>query len=68
MSNTDKKENCPNKAEFIVPWAGKLYNYCGDHANRLRGIGEVIGASLEMKPITTDEKCDGTNDLKPPKK
>ncbi len=59
----EKKEHCPNVAQFIVPWAGKLYNYCEVHANAICNIGEVIGAPIQVKPIVTLGHCEGANDL-----
>ena len=58
-----QKEHCPNVAEFIVPWAGKLYSYCESHANQVCKIGEVMGAPIQVKRIIALRKCEGKNDL-----
>ena len=59
----EKKEHCPNVAQFIVPWGGKLYSYCEIHANRICSIGMAMGVSVQVKKIVTLEQCEGANDL-----
>ena len=64
MSNMEEqKEHCPNIAQYIVPWAGKLYNYCEIHANAICEIGEIISSPIQVKKIITLEQCEGANDL-----
>ena len=58
----EQKEHCPNVAEYIVPWAGKLHSCCEAHANRMCKIGEVMGAPIQVKRIVgfnTLKKCEG---------
>ena len=69
MNNMEEKEeHCPNVAQFIVPWAGKLYSYCEIHANSICNIGKVIGSPVQVKKIVTLEQCEGANDLEKYKK
>ena len=61
------KEHCPNKAQFIVPWANKPYIYCKIHTASICAIGKAIGAPIQVQPITTDTNCEGIDDIEPEK-
>jgi hypothetical protein len=54
---------CPNKAEFVLPWAGNLLKACSVHARGISGIAKVIGSPIEIQRIETQEMCFGPNDL-----
>lgn len=58
-----EKKHCPNKAQFIVPWAGKLYNYCKIHANGMCALSQAIGAPIQVREIVSNDNCEGANDL-----
>jgi len=58
-----EKGKCPNKAEFVVSWAGELKMACKTHAGDLLILGEVMGSPVEARPIITDEDCYGNDDF-----
>lgn len=54
----EQTNNCDSKkAEFIVPWAGKLTMCCSEHAHQLRVLGDVIGSPVDIRAVKTKEKC-----------
>lgn len=53
----ENKKQCSKKAEYVVGWANKMYNYCGEHANQLCTIGEAMGSPCQAKPILEDVQC-----------
>ena len=58
----DKK--CPNNAEVIVPWAGKILKGCKKHANAMAILGNVMGAPVEARALPPkSDKCEFQDDL-----
>lgn len=62
MKDYDKNK-CPNTAIVAVPWAGKIFEYCQMHANRIVVLGNAIGSPVEWRRMITDSQCEGANDL-----
>ena len=63
MKKELKKIGCSNKAEFILPWGGKLLSYCEIHANEICSIAKVIGSPIQVKRINTKEYCESLVNL-----
>jgi len=61
--NQMENNKCPNKAMYILPWAGKLMKMCAIHANGLCAIANAIGAPIQVELLLSDEDCMGVNDL-----
>ena len=60
-------DKCPNKALFILPWAGKILKVCHQHANAMVMIANAIGSPIEVQPLSSalllEEDCMGKNDF-----
>ena len=54
---------CKNKATCVYPWAGKLMEACEDHAKAMSAIANVIGSTIEIKKIETENMCMHQDDL-----
>ena len=65
---TDQKEHCPNNAEFVMPWAGKLMNYCEVHTRGMRALAGAMGYPMEVRKLLGEHECMGANDLEEYKK
>ena len=64
MKNNHKEEKCPNRAEAIVPWAGKIMKGCLPHCRNMATLGVVIGNPVEIRTLPpTLDNCEFNNDL-----
>ncbi len=63
----DESDNtCDSKkAEYLVPWGGKLHKCCYEHAKQLKVLGNVIGQPVDVQPIITEQQCYQVKKIKP---
>lgn len=59
----EKKENCPNEAVAIFPWAGKIYRVCPMHLKGLSALNSAVGGVSEPRSLPKGELCEMPNDL-----
>lgn len=55
--------DCPNKAEYIYPWSGKLMHACHQHTNAMRAVAQAIGAVFSAEPLVNGMMCQHKDDL-----
>ncbi len=61
---TIEQGQCPNKAECIYPWAGKLMKACRPHTRTMEMLAEAIGAEIEIRALPpNNEPCMHMDDL-----
>ena len=48
---------CKNKAEYLVPWAGKQVKACEKHAKQLTTLGNVIGSPVQVAKVEMQDMC-----------
>ena len=58
-----KKEKCPNKALYAVPWGGKILMSCKVHANSMACLAQAMGSPMDIKAVHPNENCEHPNDL-----
>lgn len=59
-----EKEKCKNKAEVVVPWAGKILICCKLHGIAFVAIGNAIGSPVEPKLLPpNNDGCEMMDDL-----
>ena len=56
-------DKCKNKAEFLVPWAGKQVICCKSHAEALTNIGRVMGVNVQVAEVQMEDMCSLNDDL-----
>lgn len=63
-------EQCQEVARIVLPWGGKLLNYCPFHANQIVMLGNAMGNPIQAQllprlpvtmcqsktPLTAEEK------------
>ena len=58
------ENQCPNKAEYLVPWGGKQVIACEEHAKQLTILGNVIGQPVQVAKVAMEDKCSMPKDEK----
>ena len=56
-------EKCTETAKFVVPWADKTLLYCERHTREIKILGQAIGTTLQVRPITTLDKCEQVEEV-----
>lgn len=58
-------KKCTENAKIMVPWGGKILNYCPVHANQIVMLGNAIGNTIKAKRIsdTTIMECESHTPL-----
>ena len=57
-------DKCKNKAEIIIPWAGKIMKGCKKHANAMNILASVMGSPIEIRSLPeNNDNCEFNNDL-----
>lgn len=56
---TEIISGCQEQARIILPWGGRLLNYCPVHANQIVMVGNAMGSPVQAQrmPLTPFVKC-----------
>ena len=54
--------SCKNKAEYLVPWAGKQIKACDKHARQLSMLGQIIGSPIQVARVKMSDLCQQPED------
>ena len=61
-SNSNSK--CPNTAEVIVPWGGKIIKGCKHHGRNMSYLAQAMGSVIEIRELPpNNDKCEFQDDL-----
>lgn len=65
MKAQSQGEQCDEIARIILPWGGKLLNYCPVHANQIAMLANAMGSPVraQLLPDTSRIQCQSKTPL-----
>lgn len=60
-----KNLQCTETARILLPWGGRILQYCPSHANQLVLVAQAMGSPLQAKLLPQEQSvvCESHDEL-----